>query len=82
MVIERMVHMKLKVGDICLYSFGDKNASRCKVEVVRVLDDSRGVAEVKILEVYVDDSGNGIFNYLARTGKTMNASICYLQKLA
>lgn len=69
-------------GDICLYSFGDKNASQCKVEVVRVLDDSRGVAEVKILEVYVDDSGNGIFNYLARTGKTMNASMCYLQKLA
>lgn len=69
-----------KPGDVCIYSFGEKNASRAVVEIVRILNDLRGVAEVKFLEVMVDDTGNGLFSYLLRTGKTMNASFKYLQK--
>ena len=69
-----------KQGDVCVYSFGDENKSRAVVEIVRVLDDPRGVAEIKFLEVAVDDTGNGLFEYLCRTGKTMNASFRYLQK--
>lgn len=70
-----------KPGDVCLYSFGEKNSSRAIVEIVRDLHDPRGVAEVKFLKVVVDDTGNGLFKYLHRTGKTMNASFKYLQKM-
>lgn len=71
----------LKPGDICEYSFGEENKSRAIVEIVRVLNDTIGIAEVKFLEVLVDDTGNGLFEYLRRTGKTMNASFKYLQKM-
>ena len=40
-----------KIGDVCLYSFGDKNKSAAVVEIVKILDDQRGVAEVKFLKV-------------------------------
>ena len=69
-----------KPGDVCIYSFGDKNKSRAVVEVVRILDDDRGVAEIKFHEVLADDTGNGYFLFLQRTGNTMNASLKYLQK--
>lgn len=68
-----------KIGDVCLYSFGDKNKSAAVVEIVKILDDQRGVAEVKFLKVIEDDTGNGLFEYLHKTGKTMNASFQYLK---
>ena len=69
-----------KPGDVCIYSFAEQNKSCALVEIVRILNDERGVAEVKFLEVMVDDTGNGYFNYLLRTGGTMNASFKYLRK--
>jgi len=67
-------------GDICTYSFGLENKSSAIVEIVKILDDARGVAEIKFLEVIEDDTGNGFFNYLLKTGGTMNASFKYLKK--
>ena len=72
--------MELKPSDVCVYSFDNGNKSCAIVEIVRILNDKRGVAEIKFLEVLVDDTGNGFFNYLQRTGGTMNASIKYLRK--
>lgn len=68
-------------GDVCLYSFHEKNKSFSVVEIVRILDDPRGVAEIKFLKVFVDDTGNDYFTYLLRTGKTMNASLKYLKNI-
>lgn len=68
-------------GDVCIYSFAEKNKSLAIVEIVRILDDERGVAEVKFLKVFVDDTRNGMFDYLLRTGKTMNASFKYLKNI-
>ena len=70
-----------KIGDVCLYSFGNKNKSAAVVEIVKILDDLRGVAEVKFLKVIEDDTGNGFFEYLYNTGKTMNASFQYLKRV-
>ena len=75
-----MANEVFKPGDVCLYSFGEENSSRAIVEIVRDLHDPRGVAEIKFLKVFVDDTGNGLFDYLCRTGKTMNASFKYLQR--
>lgn len=69
---------KFYPGLLCFYSFDNENKSKALVEIVRVLDDSRGVAEVKFRRVFVDDTGNGFFNYLYRTGGTMKASLKYL----
>lgn len=69
-----------KAGDICRYSFVGKNKSDCTVKIVRILDNPRGVAEAKFLAVRTDDSGNGYFSYLLRTGHTMNVSLKYLSK--
>lgn len=68
-------------GDICIYGFGAENKSRAIVEIVRILNDERGVAEVKFHKVFVDDTGNGFFNYLLKTGNTMNASFKYLKNI-
>lgn len=73
--------MTPKVGDVCEYSFGEKNASRSIVQVVAIREDPRGVAEVKFLDVLADDSGNGLFQYLKESGKTMYASFEYLKKI-
>ena len=72
---------ELKPGDVCTYSFGGKNRSCAVVEIVKILNDTRGVAEVRFLKVIVDDTGNGYFDFLYRTCDTMNASFEYLQKL-
>lgn len=69
---------KFYSGALCLYSFDNENKSKALVEIVRVLDNPRGVAEVKFRRVFVDDTGNGFFNYLYRTGGTMNVSLKYL----
>lgn len=69
----------LKNGDVCMYSYDNDNKSAAIVEIVEVLDNERGIAKVKFLEVLVDDTGNGFFNYLKRTGGTMNVSLKYLK---
>lgn len=69
------------IGDVCIYGFSGENKSRAIVEIVRILNDERGVAEVKFLKVFVDDTGNGLFNYLLKSGKTMNASFQYLKNI-
>jgi len=71
---------KYERGDVCTYSFDSKNNSAAIVEIVKVLDNPRGVAEIKFLKVIEDDTGNGLFEYLYKTGKTMNASFQYLKK--
>lgn len=68
-------------GDVCIYGYGADNKSRAIVEIVKILNDERGVAEVKFLKVFVDDTGNGLFNYLLKSGKTMNASFQYLKNI-
>lgn len=68
-------------GDVCIYGFGHENKSRAIVEIVRILNDERGVAEVKFLKVFVDDTGNGFFNYMLKSGGTMNASFRYLKNI-
>lgn len=68
-------------GDVCIYGFGHENKSSAIVEIVKILSDERGVAEVKFLKVFVDDTGNGLFDYLLKSGKTMNASFRYLKNI-
>lgn len=68
-------------GDVCFYGFHPENKSLALAEIVRVLDDARGVAEVKFLKVFVDDTGNGMFDYLLKSGNTMNASFKYLRNI-
>ena len=62
-----------QAGDICTYSFGNKNRS---VAIV----NPRGAAEVRFLDVIIDDTGNGFFLYLLKSGNTMNASLQFLKK--
>ena len=69
------------VGDVCIYGFGHENKSRAIVEIVKILNDERGVAEVKFHKVFVDDTGNWYFNYLVKSGNTMNASFQYLKNI-
>ena len=64
-----------------IYSFDNDNSSKCVVELIRFLDDERGVAEARFTEVIADDSGNGYFSYLHKTGKTMNVSLKYLHEI-
>ena len=68
-----------KKGDVCMYSFDNDNKSAAIVEIIDILNSERGIAKVKFLEVLCDDTGNGFFNYLKRTGGTMNVSLKYLK---
>ena len=72
------------VGDKCLYSYiRDRdcvNSTQCIVEIVE-LHDNLLTAKVKFLQILLDDSGNGLFDYLYRENKTMNVSLCYLTKM-
>jgi hypothetical protein len=68
-------------GDVCIYGFAEENKSCAIVEIVKVLDDERGVAKVKFLKVICDDTGNGLFNYLQKCGDTMNASFKYMKNI-
>ncbi len=91
-VMKRIIEMQPKVdavpvvdgykpGDVCFYGCAGENTSRALVEIVKILNDERGCAEVKFLKVFVDDTGNGMFNYLLKSGKTMNASFKYLKNI-
>ena len=77
---ETKVTYNHKIGDICLYEFDNKNKSKAIVQIVKILDNEQGVAEIKFLNVINDDTGNGFFTYLYETGKTMNASLKYLHR--
>lgn len=79
--IHFLVVENYNIGDICIYSFGDINKSLAIVQIVRILDDKRGIAEVKFLKVIVDDTGNDYFEYLLLSGKTMNVSLQYLTNI-
>lgn len=69
----------LNIGDICLYYFDDGNKSISLVEVVN--DYSEEFAVVGFHQVFVDDSGNGLFEYLCKKGKTMVVSKAFLHKV-
>lgn len=69
----------MKVGDICEYYFDNGNKSKSIVQIVKIRNEETAV--IKFLEVIEDDSGNGLFNYLCRTGQTMTASLQYLHKI-
>ena len=75
------VRADYNVGDFCLYVFADGNKSLAIVEIVKILDDERGIAEVKFHKVIKDNTGNGFFHYLFKNGKTMNASFAYLKNI-
>lgn len=49
-VLEPSNPQGLRIGDICSYSFGEKNRSYSIVEIVRILDSPYEVAEVKFLD--------------------------------
>lgn len=70
-----------KVGGVYEYSFDDKNKSKSIVEIIKLLDGPRKTAEVRFIDVLVDDSGNGFFSYLERTGGTMIVSLKYLHEI-
>lgn len=78
----------IQVGDICMYPFFEddsKNKSKCLIEVVEIhprkdMEEGYFFFVVKFLVVSNDDSGNGLFKYLKRTGKTMNVSPGYCRK--
>ena len=75
------VRRDYEVGDFCLYGFDDGNGSLAIVEIVEILSDTRGIAEVKFHKVIADNTGNGLFHYLLKSGKTMNASFEYLKNI-
>lgn len=76
----------VKTGDKLIYALTfteqsgikDKLACVALVEVVRQFED---VCECKFLEVLSDNSGNGYFRYLQRSGKTNNCTMEYLYKV-
>ena len=75
------VRHELGVGDFCLYGFADGNKSLAIVEIVKILDDTEGIAELKFHKVIKDNTGNGFFHYLFKSGKTMNGSFKYLKNI-
>lgn len=75
------VRHDFSVGDFCLYGFADGNKSLAIVEIVKILDDERGIAELKFHKVIKDNTGNGYFHYLFKSGHTMNGSFKYLKNI-
>ena len=75
------VRSDYNVGDFCLYGFADGNKSLAIVEIIKILDDTRGIAGVKFHKVIKDNTGNGFFHYLCKTGNPMNVSIKYLKNI-
>lgn len=75
------VRHDFNVGDFCLYGFTDGNNSLAIVEIVKVLDNTRGIAELKFHKVIKDNTGNGYFHYLLKSGHTMNGSFGYLKNI-
>ncbi len=69
----------INIGDVCTYSYFEKNRSISIVEVVKELSEETVV--IKFHQVIFDNSGNDFFIYLCNTGQTMNASKKYLRKI-
>lgn len=69
----------LNKGDICIYYYADGNGSLNIVEITDVIDTEK--CKIKCLQVIIDNSGNGWFKYLLRTGYEMTASAEYLHKI-
>lgn len=74
-----MTDNEIKKGDICIYHYADGNGSVNLVEVVEVINSD--ISKIKCVQVICDKSGNGFFEYLFKTGHTMNASNKYLTKV-
>ena len=66
-------------GDICIYHYADGNGSLNLVEVTG--DYANNISKIKCIQVLIDNSGNGWFDYLLRTGNEMIASNEYLYKI-
>ena len=79
---DHYAYEELRDGDICEYPVKEnaKNKSKATVQIVRILPHNPEVAEIKFLDVEVDDTGNGFFDYLLKTGGTMNASLKYMKR--
>jgi len=73
------MNSNLKIGDVCIYPCNSNNNSLCIVEIIKEL--SSEVVVVKFHQVMNDESGNNYFNYLLKSGKTMNVSTKYLSKI-
>ena len=69
----------IKIGDTCAYFYDNQNMSFSIVTVVKELSEDCVV--VKFNQVLRDGSGNNLFTYLCKTGKTMNVSKNYLHKI-
>ena len=69
----------INIGDVCIYSYFEENRSISIVEVVKELSEETVV--IKFHQVIFDNSGNDLFFYLCKTGRTMNASKKYLRKI-
>ena len=69
-----------QVGDICIYG-GGKSQSYALVQIEQILDDERGIARLKFIIVFNDNTGNNYFTYLLKTGKMMNGSFKYLKNI-
>lgn len=77
---EEPTKIGFNVGDICIYQ--KKNGGNGSVNIVEITELKTDVySEIKVIKVITDNSGNGYFEYLLKTGKTMNASNEYLRKL-
>lgn len=69
-----------QIGDICIYG-GGNSQSYALVQIEKILEDERGIAELKFIKVFNDNTGNNYFTYLLETGKTMNGSFKYLRNI-
>ena len=72
---------EVNIGDICFYPITSKNNSLALVQIEEILDTERGIAVVKFIKVFNDNTGNNYFTYLLEAGKTMNVSVKYLQNI-
>lgn len=70
---------EISIGDFCIYGFWENNKSLAIVNVVRFL--SSDVADVKIIKVIIDDTGNKFLDYLFRNDKSMFVSVSHLKKI-
>jgi hypothetical protein len=70
---------ELKKGDVCIYHYAKGNGSLNLVKITEIYTKDR--CKIKCLQVLIDNSGNGWFDYLLRTGNEMIASNEYLHKI-
>lgn len=71
-----MENKQIKKGDICVYHFAEGNGSLNIVKVTEVINED--TSNIKCLQVIIDNSGNGWFEFMLRTDTEMLASNEYL----